>query len=326
MSITQELLFLCQYIVDYSSDSGDSIVDDLYEIVQYSEAIVPRLYLMITVGCAYIQMNKVPRIQALQDMLEMCRGVQHPIRGLFLRHFLNLMIKNKLPEGLEKSEEGCLTDAIEFMLVNFIEMNKLWVRMRFIGHSRDRSRRDVERKELKILVGTNLVRLCEMENISLDIYKERVLPQLLEQIVWCDDQTAQEYLMEVIVQVFPDEFHLGTLGLYLQAAAKLNEQVSIRSIVTMLIERLTNYAKETKVEMKLFEVFWQHISEMVANRPSLAINEVLLLSVSLLQLAMTLYPDELVYVDQVLKFACRVLQQQESIKYIYLILVLISSI
>lgn len=326
MSITQELLFLCQHIVDYSSDSGDSIVDDLYEIVQYSEAIVPRLYLMITVGCAYIQMNKVPRIQALQDMLEMCRGVQHPIRGLFLRHFLNLMIKNKLPEGLEKSEEGCLTDAIEFMLVNFIEMNKLWVRMRFIGHSRDRSRRDVERKELKILVGTNLVRLCEMENISLDIYKERVLPQLLEQIVWCDDQTAQEYLMEVIVQVFPDEFHLGTLGLYLQAAAKLNEQVSIRSIVTMLIERLTNYAKETKVEMKLFEVFWQHISEMVANRPSLAINEVLLLSVSLLQLAMTLYPDELVYVDQVLKFACRVLQQQESIKYIYLILVLISSI
>jgi len=31
-------------------------------------------------------------------MVEMCRGVQHPTRGLFLRNYLSQMTKNKLPD------------------------------------------------------------------------------------------------------------------------------------------------------------------------------------------------------------------------------------
>src|SRR5690606_9589304 len=56
---------------------------------------------------------------------------------------------------------GCLQDSIEFLLSNFIEMNKLWVRLQHQGHSRDREKREMERRELRILVGTNLVRLSQ---------------------------------------------------------------------------------------------------------------------------------------------------------------------
>lgn len=85
--------------------------------------------------------------------------------------------------------------------MNFAEMNKLWVRMQHQGHSRDRERREREREELRILVGTNLVRLSQLESINFEEYQKMVLPGILEQVVSCRDAVAQEYLMECIIQV-----------------------------------------------------------------------------------------------------------------------------
>jgi hypothetical protein len=39
-------------------------------------------------------------------------------------------------------------DAIEFVLQNFAEMNKLWVRMQHQGANRDRAKREAERQNL----------------------------------------------------------------------------------------------------------------------------------------------------------------------------------
>lgn len=89
-----------------------------------------------------------------------------------------------------------MKDSIEFILQNFGEMNKLWVRMQHQGAVRDRARREKERRNLRQLVGTNLVRLSEMNGVDLATYKEIVLPRILEQIVNCKDVIAQEYLMD----------------------------------------------------------------------------------------------------------------------------------
>ena len=80
-------------------------------------------------------------------------------------------------------------------------MNKLWVRMQHQGHSREKGRKEKERLELRILVGTNLVRLSQLDNIDVEAYKKIVLPGILEQVVSCRDAIAQEYLMECIIQV-----------------------------------------------------------------------------------------------------------------------------
>lgn len=100
-----------------------------------------------------------------------------------------------------RSPLGNLQDSIGFVLTNFIEMNKLWVRLQHQGHSRDREKREMERRELRILVGTNLVRLSQLEGVDLDMYMRDILPSILEQIVNCKDMIAQEYLMEVVIQV-----------------------------------------------------------------------------------------------------------------------------
>ena len=47
---------------------------------------------------------------------------------------------------------------------------------------RDRDRRERERLDLRILVGTNLVRLSNMEGIDAEMYKADVLPRILEQV------------------------------------------------------------------------------------------------------------------------------------------------
>ena len=98
-------------------------------------------------------------------------------------------------------KDGVVADSIDFILQNFAEMNKLWVRMQHQGHTREKERREKERMELRILVGTNLVRLSQLESVDAGLYQKEILPNVLEQVVKCRDAIAQEYLMECVIQV-----------------------------------------------------------------------------------------------------------------------------
>ena len=113
---------------------------------------------------------------------------------------MNLLLRDFIDTGI-CSPSGNLQDSINFVLTNFIEMNKLWVRLQHQGHSRDKDKREMERRELRILVGTNLVRLSSLDGVDLDLYQRVILPSILEQVVNCKDVIAQEYLMEVVIQV-----------------------------------------------------------------------------------------------------------------------------
>ncbi|KAF7714593.1 Vacuolar protein sorting-associated protein 35 [Penicillium ucsense] len=358
---------------------------DLYELVQYAGNIVPRLYLMITVGTVYMSVEDAPVKEIMKDMMEMSRGIQHPIRGLFLRYYLSGQARDYLPSGTGDGPEGNLQDSINFVLTNFVEMNKLWVRLQHQGPSRERDRRIQERRELELLVGSNVVRLSQL--VDLEAYKSGILQALLEQVVQCRDVLAQEYLLEVITKVFPDEFHLHTLDHLLSAIARLHPHVDLKKIVIGLMDRLSTYAtkendsptepevrreheeeavvrllkkleldneKKQKqqteagesgadkaqengvaesakpgeasesakeegedsgtatngdsgksvvpAEVKLYDIFYDQVVNLIKTR-ALPIQDIMALLVSLVNLALNIYPDELHYVDQVLNFA-----------------------
>lgn len=256
MAVFDTLRVLSTFLRDIHV-AGRHHLADVYELVQYSGACVPRLYLMITVGSVYMSIPDAPVKEVMKDILDMSRAVQHPVRGLFLRHYLGGETRDHLPKGVGPkcvkstlqyysclsavSSSGNIIDAITFLLTNFVEMNKLWIRLQHQGHSRDRDKREIERNELRILVGTNLVRLSAMD-LTLDLYQNMVLPSILEQVVNCRDVLAQEYIMEVVIQVFSDEFHLKTLQLFLNATAQLHHKVNIKLIVIALVDRLAAYA------------------------------------------------------------------------------------
>ncbi len=90
-----------------------------------------------------------------------------------------------------------------FFLFFFVEklINQILTDRFKTFHSRLKEKREQERKELRLLVGTNLVRISQLETINVDLYENLVLPKLLEQVVNCNDAIAQEYLMECIIQV-----------------------------------------------------------------------------------------------------------------------------
>lgn len=221
---------------------------DLYELVQYSGNIVPRLYMMIVVGTTYISTNNAETKEILKDLLEMCRGVQHPIRGLFLRNYLSQRSKDYFPLATRED----FNDTVDFLITNFIEMNKLWVRLQHQGHSSERDLRTQERKELKILVGSNLVRLSQViddyqgdaDYSSEQFYKENIFPTITEQIIQCRDLLAQSYLIDVLVQIFPDNFHFATLDSLLNDVfLKLHPMLKKSELVETLVDRFVTYHK-----------------------------------------------------------------------------------
>uniref|UniRef100_A0A2R8ZJM4 VPS35 retromer complex component n=1 Tax=Pan paniscus TaxID=9597 RepID=A0A2R8ZJM4_PANPA len=287
MAISDELHYLEVYLTDEFAKGRK--VADLYELVQYAGNIIPRLYLLITVGVVYVKSFPQSRKDILKDLVEMCRGVQHPLRGLFLRNYLLQCTRNILPDEGEPTDEettGDISDSMDFVLLNFAEMNKLWVRMQHQGHSRDREKRERERQELRILVGTNLVRLSQLEGVNVERYKQIVLTGILEQVVNCRDALAQEYLMECIIQVFPDEFHLQTLNPFL------------RAYLPTLADK---YGPGIPADIKLFDIFSQQVATVIQSRQDMPSEDVVSLQVSLINLAMKCYPDRVDYVDKVLE-------------------------
>ena len=98
MAVFDALRYLSNYLFE-THTSGKSHLAYLYELVQYAGNIVPRLYLMITVGSVYMSVPDAPVKEIMKDMMEMSRGVQHPTRGLFLRHYLSGQTRDHLPVG-----------------------------------------------------------------------------------------------------------------------------------------------------------------------------------------------------------------------------------
>ena len=213
---------------------------ELYELVQHAGNVLPRLYLLLTVGSVYIVSQEAAAKDILTDLVEMCRGVQHPMRGLFLRNYLAQASKSKLPDTGSEYEGagGTVADAVAFVLSNFAEMNKLWVRMQHQGPVREREAREKERLELRILVGTNLMQLSKLDGVDLQMYSGTVLPNILEQVVNCKDALAQQYLMECVAQVFPTDFHIPTLPVWLQHTAWLAPGADIKALLQTMMDRL----------------------------------------------------------------------------------------
>ncbi|XP_024039742.1 vacuolar protein sorting-associated protein 35B isoform X2 [Citrus clementina] len=289
------------------SRHGVSIID-LYELVQHAGNILPRLYLLCTVGSVYIKSKEAPAKEVLKDLVEMCRGVQHPIRGLFLRSYLAQVSRDKLPDIGSEYERDAETvmDAVEFVLQNFTEMNKLWVRMQHQGPGRVREKREKERNELRDLVGKNLHVLSQIEGVDLEMYKENVLPRVLEQVVNCKDELAQYYLMDCIIQVFPDEYHLQTLETLLGACPQLQPTVDIKTVLSRLMDRLSNYAVSSAdvlpefLQVEAFAKLSNAIGKVIDAQVDMPIVGAISLYVSLLTFTLRVHPDRLDYVDQVL--------------------------
>lgn len=141
-----------------------------------------------------------------------------------------------------------------------------------------------------------------------------MLPSLLEQVVSCKDAIAQEYLMESIIQVFPDEFHIKTLDPFLDTCGKLSPRVNVKNIIISLVNRLAEFvrrdgASAVPAEIDLFDVFSKQVASVVDARPDMPPDDIVSLQQSLVNLALQCYPGQYEYVDKVLDYTTQILNK-----------------
>jgi vacuolar protein sorting-associated protein 35 len=286
---------------------------DLYESVQHAAHIIPRLYLMITVGSAYIKTKEAKASFVLKDLLEMVKGVQQPIRGLFLRFYLLKTVKDLLPDkGNEyEDDENDVTDSIDFILKNFKEMNRLWIRLQYMSSQKDDYKKEEERDELKTTVGENIYRLSSLEGLTVDLYKTKVLPYILDTLIVCEDVMSHQFLIECVINSFPDEFHLATLQPLLEGISKLHKDVDIKTTVITLLDRLSEVASSS--ETNIFKLVQKYIEEIFIRFNS-KMESNLVIQVSLLNFCIKCYPKETDNINSILESSVNLIKRSRQEK------------
>ena len=294
----------------------------LYDVVQQASNIIPRLYLMVAAGSVVIEDDPKQCKEIITDLLGMLKGVQSPTRGLFTRHFFMKLIKDKLPDkGNNYESEQCTTeDAVGFILQNLEEMARLWRRLSDNTVGEEKTLRERERHDLKILIGENINRLSSLEGLNNELYKEKILPKLIEIIFEKRenkvDSLCQQYLMECIIQAFPDEYNIECMEEILKAATQLDEAVDVKTLFIILMEKLARYVSDNAAESKeiiesaekIFEPLKESIDKIIMqsiNQPGgiQEPNKYLELQLALMKFTIKCCPqnDRLATVNQVLE-------------------------
>lgn len=218
-------------------------VKHIYDSVQQAQSIIPRLYLTITAGRVYIDSGEINVKDIIFELLNMIKGVQNPTRGLFLRYYLLKMIKDKLPDNAED-----LDTSIKFIIQNLEDMNRLWIRLSTGCSGNEKLLREKERNELKVLVGENIIRLSNLDSITLEKYRDDVLPKLVSMVLESKDTLSQQYLIECIIHAFSESYNIACMSTIMDTITKLVSSVDIKGLFINLMEKLAKFIGSDAVE------------------------------------------------------------------------------
>ena len=224
---------------------------DIYESVQQCRYVIPRLYLVILSGACYIEHSPEKCKEILDDLLELTKEAQSPIRGIFVRYFLIQMLKGRLPDGDNKFiKQGKCTikDTTDFLIKNFEEMNRAWIRMTLNASIDERQILEKERDDSKKLIHDAIEMFTQLEDLNMELYEKEILPKLIEIIFMYDDYISQEYIMECILTLFPESYNIKNLDFLLLTISKLIEGVNTKKLFIIVLEKLNNYFQENSTK------------------------------------------------------------------------------
>ena len=215
--------------------------EDIYESVQQCRVVIPRLYLVIISGVLYIEDQPKMCKELLDDLLELTKSIQSPLRAIFLRYFLLQNIMGKLPDEdniYVREGGGTLQDSLAFLLKNLEEMNRSWIRIK----------KEADKLVAKKLMAQSLVVMTSLKGLTLDIYEKELLPKLIEIIFAYNDPLSQEFLLENIINIFPEDYNIKCMESILVTMSKLVEGVNIKKLFIVLLDKLSSYIENMQKE------------------------------------------------------------------------------
>merc|ERR1712146_469593 len=146
----------------------------------------------------------------------------------------------------------------------------------------------------------------------------------------CRDVIAQQYLMDCIIQVFNDEFHLVTLPMFLDTCTQLKEKVNVTEILESMMTRLATFAEKNPeqfpshinienedgedTQVSTFEIFHDCITKLLEVKTNFSVKDILKLQTSLLNYASKCYPGEIDYINTTVRTCSDLIRSKRSKK------------
>ena len=96
----KDVIDLLQETIEYyirDNVSKGMRIKYIYESIQQSQYLIPRIYLMIVCGSIYLELYPLKFNEIIYDLLNAVKCVQNPLRGFWVRYFLFKNLKNILP-------------------------------------------------------------------------------------------------------------------------------------------------------------------------------------------------------------------------------------
>ncbi|OHT06048.1 hypothetical protein TRFO_05692 [Tritrichomonas foetus] len=292
--ISQYLLELNDAISDRERFE-DKVVCEQYETAQYHRCVLQRLYLMITAGPQLAARGYTRLVDVLDDLSEMIRQSQHVVHALFIRHFLLSVFKQHLADSTQQEMER----SLHFLLHNFAQMNRMWVR---IGDTIDG--KSDQRKELSVLIGMNLTRISSLKNLTPEGYKRIILPYVFKHVELCEDEVAQEFILQSIVHAFPEDFHILTIDQLFSVLGRVEQSVPVLNIVSQLLDRFLKYVGGIEGELgnTVFVTIAKNIEELFNSENHLPLTAKFTTVEKLIRFALKLNPNDVRNVKNLFKF------------------------
>ena len=237
---------------------------DIYESVQQCRYVIPRLYLTIIAGSVYLEHSPEKCKELIEDLLDIVKQAQSPLRTIFVRYFLTKVMARVLPDEDNKDiKEGCGTilDTIYFLIKNLEEMNRAWIRMTLNASLDEKPILEKERLDIKMLIKDAIYIISKLKGMNNNLFEKEILPKIIEIIFMYDDYISQEFIMECILTDFPESYIIKNLDFLLLTLSKLGEGVDKKKLFVIVLEKLFNYYKNN-IENKEGEEKEQILNEV----------------------------------------------------------------
>ena len=230
----------------------------IYDSVQQSQFLIPRLYLMIISGSIYLEQNPLKYREILYDLINMVKCEQNPLTAFWLRYFLFKYIKDKLPikNGDYINNNNYYFDYMK------ISINFLMENLEYINHYILRIRKElfIDNEILNKKERENMI-LCEQEiieeisnikGLTKNNFENKILPKFIEMILDSEnDWYIQQILMESIIKYFKIDLYFESQGIYiiLFTISRLmsNKEIDIVNIYINLLNSYKKFVKSKKL-------------------------------------------------------------------------------
>ena len=231
----------------------------IYESIQQSNYLIPRIYLMIICGSIYLELYPLKYREIIFELLNAVKCIQSPLRGFWIRYFLFKSLKNILPI---KTGEYIYNEDYFFIYRN-MSLFFLMTILEEMTLCAMRTKREIfiDNKKMDEKQRTNMISCIEevieeisnMKGLDHNIFVNKILPKIfdiIERVEDGNDYYLEQILVSSIIKYFNIELYYESEGItiifIILRKINDNKEIDIISIFNNLLNNYINFIKKVR--------------------------------------------------------------------------------